>query len=72
MKQFIKRKDFEELSTEWTALDTHYDNLFQEFLDNPSVKTPQEIAEFSKMQKRLYTIEDELYKIADGRMVIED
>lgn len=71
MKKTITREYFESLSSEWTALDNTYDDLFQAFLDDPKVKDSKEIAEFQKMQKRLYAIEDELYKIASGELVIE-
>ncbi len=70
-QQAISREDFEALSKEWTALDTEYDNLFQEFLNNPQVKGQEELEKFKAMQKRLYAIEDRLYLIAEGRMVIE-
>lgn len=72
MKKTITREDFDKLSREWTVLDTEYDNLFQDFLDNPKVKTVEEVSEFQKKQKRLYAIEDELYKVADGTLEIKD
>lgn len=67
----ISREEFEVLSKEWTSLDTEYDNLFQEFLDNPGTRTPEDLEKFKAMQKRLYSIEDRLYKIAEGELVIE-
>lgn len=67
----INQEEFAKLSQEWTALDTEYDNLFQAFLDNPHVKDASELESFKAMQKRLYAIEDELYKIAEGKMVID-
>ena len=59
------------MSKEWTALDTEYDNLFQAFLDNPHTKTQEELSKFKVMQSRLYAIELEFYKIAEGEMIIQ-
>jgi hypothetical protein len=71
-KAMMTTEEFKKIGTEWTDLDTAYDNLFQAFLDNPHIKTPEEIEKFKAMQVRLYAIELELYKIAEGTMVIED
>ena len=60
----ITRVDFNSISKEWTDLDNMYDNLFQDFLNNPSIKTKAELLEFQSMQKRLYAIERKLYKIS--------
>ncbi|MES2930403.1 MAG: hypothetical protein V4665_01320 [Patescibacteria group bacterium] len=60
------------MSEEWTVLDTEYDNLFQAFLENPHIKTQEELLKFKTMQNRLYAIELELYKVAEDVMVIED
>jgi hypothetical protein len=70
MKKTMTKEYFEKLSKEWARLDDKYDALFQAFLDDPHVKSPEEIAEFQSMQKRLYSIEDELYKIAEGEVEI--
>lgn len=70
MKTFTK-EEFAKLRQEWMDLDNQYDNLFQMFLDNPQIKAPEELEKFKAMQKRLYAIEDELYKIAEGNSVIE-
>ncbi len=72
MKKTITRSEFEVMGQEWTALDTEYDNLFQAFLDNPHTKTQEELLKFKAMQNRLYAIELELYKIAEGEMIIQD
>jgi hypothetical protein len=72
MKKTITRAEFEAMSKEWTALDTEYDNLFQAFLDNPHTKTQEELSKFKAMQNRLYAIELELYKVAEGEMIIQD
>ena len=72
MKKTITRSEFEAMGKEWTALDTEYDNLFQEFLNNPHTKTEEELAKFKAMQSRLYMIELELYKVAEGTMTIQD
>lgn len=53
----ITKSEFESISKEWVALDTEYDNLFQSFLDNPHIKTQEEISRFKAMQSRLYAIE---------------
>ncbi len=71
-KKIITRSEFKAMGEEWTALDTEYDNLFQVFLDNPHVKTEDELSKFKVMQNRLYAIELELYKIAEGIMIIQD
>lgn len=68
----ITKSKFESMSKEWTALDTEYDNLFQSFLDNPYIKTQEEISKFRAMQSRLYAIELELYKVAEGQVIIQD
>jgi hypothetical protein len=68
----ITLSEFQAMSAEWTAIDTEYDALFQDFLDNPRTKTPEELAKFRAMHHRLYEIENELYKIAEGIMVIQD
>ena len=60
------------MSKEWTGLDAEYDNLFQTFLDNPHAKTQDELSKFKAMQSRLYALELELYKVAEGEMVIQD
>jgi hypothetical protein len=67
----ITKAEFEAMGKEWTALDTEYDNLFQAFLDNPHVKTQEELQKFKTMQTRLYAIELELYKVAEGQMTIQ-
>lgn len=72
MKKIITKSNFEKLGAEWTALDNKYDDLFQDFLDTPKIKTPKEISEFKQMQQRLYAIEDELYEIAQGKVEIKD
>jgi len=71
-KHNIKLSDFQTISREWTALDDKYDNLFQDFLDHPQVKTSEEILKFKTLQKRLYEIELELYKVAEGSLIIEE
>jgi len=68
----ITRLEFESMSKEWTALDTEYDNLFQDFLNHPHTKTPEDLLKFKVMQSRLYAIELELYKVAEGQMIIQD
>ena len=71
-KTIITRAEFKKMGEEWTALDTEYDNLFQSFLDNPHIKTQEELLKFKAMQNRLYAIELELYKVAEGTMIIQD
>ena len=71
-KLTITKLEFKKMGEEWTKLDTDYDNLFQAFLDNPHVKTQEELSKFKAMQTRLYAIELELYKIAEGQMTIQD
>ena len=66
----IDKKEFDALSKEWTDLNLEYDNLFQEFLDHPHVKTPEDLDKFKAMQKRIYGIEDQLHKIAEGKLEI--
>lgn len=68
----ITKSEFESLSKEWTGLDTEYDNLFQAFLNNPHIKSTEELLAFKAMQNRLYAIELELYKVAEGEMIIEE
>lgn len=70
--EIITHQEFQKFATEWTQLDTDYDNLFQEFLDNPHIKTNEELSRFKAMQTRLYAIELELYKVAEGKMIIQD
>ena len=71
-KKIISNNEFKKLSAEWTALDNEYDNLFQDFLDNPHVKTQDELSKFKAMQERLYAIELELYKVAEDSMTIKN
>ncbi len=71
MEKIMPREEFMRKGREWTELDTKYDNLFQDFLNNPTAKTPEEIAEFKEMQKRLYTLEEELYSVAEGKIAID-
>jgi hypothetical protein len=71
MEKTMSKEEFTRKGREWTELDTKYDNLFQDFLNNPGIKTPEEIAEFREMQKRLYALEEELYPVAEGKIVIE-
>ena len=66
----INKNKFQKMSAEWTAIDTEYDNLFQDFLDNPQELSSDQIEKFQSMQKRLYAIEDELYEIAKGNKKI--
>ena len=66
----ITKIEFETKGKEWTSLDTEYDNLFQNFLDNPQIKTEEEIVKFREMQKRLYSLEEELYLVAEGKVTI--
>ena len=69
--EIINKEEFENLAREWTALDTEYDNLFQAFLNNPGVKTPNELERFKTLQQRLYSIELKLYKVAEGKIFIK-
>ncbi len=71
-KLIISRLEFSKMGEEWTLLDTEYDNLFQAFLDNPHIKTQEELSKFKAMQNHLYAIELELYKVAEGQMTIQD
>lgn len=71
-KEKITRLGFEAIGKEWTQLDTEYDNLFQAFLNNPHIKSTEELSAFKAMQNRLYAIELELYKVAEGKMIIEE
>lgn len=68
----ITSSEFQAMSAEWTALDTEYDVLFQDFLDNPHTKTPEELTKFRAMQHRLYEIENQLYAIAEGTTLIQN
>ena len=66
----ISKAEFERLSREWTALDNEYDNAFQAFLDNPAIKTAEEIAKFQQMQKELFELEVKLFGVARGETSI--
>ena len=70
-KLTIARGKFKRLGLEWTKLDNEYDALFQEFLNNPTIKMSNELKRFKAMQKRLYAIENELYKVAEGEASIK-
>lgn len=61
----MTKEKFQEMAREWTNLDTEYDNFFQAFLDNPSEHTQKQLAQFEDMQKRIYPLEDEIYKVAE-------
>ncbi len=71
-KTTITSSEFQAMSAEWTALDAEYDALFQDFLDNPHIKTPEELEKFRIMQRRLYEIENKLYTIAEGTTIIQN
>lgn len=70
--EIITSQEFQKLAIEWAQLDDNYDRLFQEFLNNPHVKREEELSQFKAMQTRLYAIEHELYKVAEGIMTIQD
>jgi hypothetical protein len=67
----ITSSEFNKMGEEWTVLDTEYDNIFQDFLNNPHTKTPEEILRIKEMQTRLISIEIHLYKVAEGQIKIQ-
>ena len=66
----ISRREFERLGLEWTALDNEFDSAFQEFVNNPGVKSPEVVEAFKAKQRRLFEIETELMKVAEGKVSI--
>jgi hypothetical protein len=72
IEEQMSKEEFKRLSLEWTDLDNRYDALFQEFLDSPEVKTPEEILEFKAMSKKLYDLEARLFKVAEGKITLTD
>lgn len=57
-----------ELGVAWKALDDKYDNSIIELIDatEPSVISPEKLAEMRKMQDELYELEVDLYKVLQG------
>jgi E3 ubiquitin-protein ligase DOA10 len=68
----MTKERFKELAREWTNLDTEYDNFFQAFLDYPSAHTQKQLAQFENMQRRIYPLEDEIYKVAERFFSVQE
>lgn len=59
----MNKEKLKELGKEWTALDTKYDNLFQELVDKAEMLSEERIADLKEMQDRLFDLETEIYEI---------
>jgi len=69
-KPTIAQEAFGKLRLEWMSLDNEYDSAIQNFLDNPDVQSVQEITRLKAMQKRLFDLEVEVLKVAEGKASI--
>ena len=62
----MNKEKLKELGGEWTALDTKYDNYFQELVDKAETLSDERMTELKKMQDRLFDLETEIYDILKG------
>jgi len=69
---FANMEEFREASSALVVRDAAYDNLFQDFLNNPKPQTTEELAKFKEMQEQLYPLEDRLYKVAGKFFSLEE
>ena len=70
-KKVLSKKEFERLRQEWILLDNKYDNRIQKFLNNPGLRSKDELLKLKKMQDRLFDLEVEVLKVAKGKFSIE-
>ena len=57
-----------ELGAAWKTLDDTYDNMIIDLVDatEPSVISPEKLAQMRKMQDELFELEVDLYKVLQG------
>ena len=69
----MKKENFRDLRSEWEKLNKEYDAYIQEFFDNPGDDsfTEEQINKMKEMQKELYEVERQWFKVAEGTDPVE-
>lgn len=70
----MKREEFETVANEWQKLNDEYDRHILAFLKNPkaSQRFITELDTLKEMQHKLFILEDTCFKIAEGKINLED
>jgi pyridoxal/pyridoxine/pyridoxamine kinase len=70
----MKKEEFKKLSEDWQKLNEEYDALILSFLSNP--KSSNDIVAnlnmLKEMQQKLFELENQCFKVAEGKIILED
>ncbi len=70
----MKREEFEKIADEWQKYNTEYDKHILAFLKNPKVAQVfiSELNTLRELQHKLFMLENTCFKIAEGKINLED
>lgn len=70
----MKQEEFKKLAEEWQKLNEEYDAFILSFLSNPKSNNDifTKLDPLRKMQQKLFDLEDQCFKIVEGKIKIED
>lgn len=70
----MKKEEFKKLAEEWQKLNEEYDAYILSFLSNPDSSNDMvaKLDSLRGMQQTLFHLEEQCFKIAEGKIKLED
>lgn len=74
LEKDMNQEEFKKLAEEWQKLNEEYDACILSFLSNPDFDNDMvaKLDSLREMQKKLFNLEDQCFRIAEGKIKLDD